>query len=315
MEATLWGTRGSVPAPATAQSIKSKIRKALELALEAGLGRDDDLDSFINEQLPFEVASTYGGNTSCVEIGHEGKRVICDMGSGIRELGKSLLASQAPLDLDIMLSHLHWDHIQGFPFFAPAYIPGARIRIWACHEGVEQVLRRQHSSPTFPVDYDVLAADISFHVLRPGVTNRINGFDVTARKQIHHGDSYGYRIEAGGKSIVFATDIEHKADQPNEYDACVDFFREADLVIFDAMFAWGETQSIRQDWGHSSNVVGVDLCRMADVKRLCLFHHDPANSDADLVESFRQTLRYAKLAGDSENLDIISGYDGLTIPV
>lgn len=318
MKAIFWGTRGSVPAPLTAAKVREKVHTAIAKALAAGLRIGDDIDRFIDDALTFDERATFGGNTSCVEVQHGPQRLILDMGSGLRELGANLLATRSgdePLSIDILMSHVHWDHIQGFPFFAPAYVAGTEIRIWTCHEDVDVTIRQQHSAPTFPVDYGNLPAQISYHHIQPETDVTIAGFKVTARKQHHHGDSYGYRLEMDGKSIVYATDIEHQADQTAEVDACARFFKNADLVIFDAMFAWGETQSIRQDWGHSSNVVGVDLSRLAQVRHLCLFHHDPANSDAKLQQSFEQTVRYAELAGDPYPLKLTTAYDGLVIAV
>lgn len=318
MKAVFWGTRGSIPSPLRGDKVRDKIRNAIESALAANLKREDDIDAFIDESLSFDESQTFGGNTSCVELRGNENRLILDMGSGIRELGANLISKgvdNLPKRLDILLSHLHWDHIQGFPFFAPAYIGGVEVHIWSGHSATEAVMRKQHSTPTFPVDFDTLGANICFHTLPPGETVEIAGFSVVSRKQLHHGDSYGYRVTQGGKSVVYATDIEHKAHRTDEMDACAIFFRDADLVIFDAMFAWGETQSVRQDWGHSSNVVGVDLCLLANARRLCLFHHDPTNSDAELCSGLAQTIRYKALANDAQDLEVISAHDGLVVQV
>ena len=161
---------------------------------------------------------------------------------------------------------------------------------------IEQALRRQHTAPSFPVEYNELGAEISYHTLEPGRHYTIAGFDIVTRKQHHPGDSYGYRVSRDGRSFVYATDIEHRVDNTAEIDDCVSFFAGADAVVFDAMFAWGEAQTIRQDWGHSSNVMGVDLCLMAKAKHLILFHHDPRNSDAALRDAYNETVKYLELS-------------------
>ena len=133
VKAIFWGTRGSVPAPLTAAAVEAKIKNCLKRSLEIGLKDAADIDRFLAEDCAYEDRMTFGGNTSCVEVEHGSDRIIFDLGSGARELAGKLLAGGNPseLSLDILMSHVHWDHIQGFPFFAPAYIPGVKLRIWA----------------------------------------------------------------------------------------------------------------------------------------------------------------------------------------
>src|SRR5262249_31455473 len=150
---------------------------------------------------------------------------------------------------------LHWDHIMGFPFFTPAFVSGNRILIYGCHELLEHAFRRQQDEPSFPVGFDRLAASIEFVQLVPGRRYQIAGMAVTAMRQSHSGDSYGYRFERGGGSVVYSTDSEHKLADPQETEAFVSFFKSADLVIFDAMYSLADAVSVKEDWGHSSNIV------------------------------------------------------------
>ena len=187
----------------------------------------------------------YGGNTSCVEIIAGGDEyVLCDLGTGIREFGNRVLREHGrgrKHCFNIFLSHPHWDHIMGFPFFAPAYIPGNRIRIYGCHQVLEEALDTQHSAPWFPVDFHSLAATIEFVVLEPGRVCEVAGLSVTAMEQFHSGDSYAYRFSKGAKSVVYSTDCEHKYDCLDESYPFVEFYRNADLLIFDAMYSLGDT--------------------------------------------------------------------------
>ena len=152
-----WGTRGSLPAPLQESVIRGKIRDALLAARSRTLDTPEAIDDFIDRALPFAVRGTYGGNTSCVEIiADSDEYVLCDLGSGVREFGNRVLREHGrgrEHCFNIFLSHPHWDHIMGFPFFAPAYIPGNRIRIFGCHQGLEEALRTQHSAPWFPIDF------------------------------------------------------------------------------------------------------------------------------------------------------------------
>ncbi|MFN2643588.1 MAG: MBL fold metallo-hydrolase, partial [Burkholderiales bacterium] len=218
-----------------------------------------------------------------------------------------------PARVNIFMSHVHWDHIMGFPFFGPAYRRGTRLRIYGCHDILEHAFRLQQSPPCFPVSFDHLGADIEFVPLTSGRPFEIAGMTVTPQVQRHSGDSYGYRFEMGGKSIVYTTDSEHKLDNRKQTDAIVAFFRQADLVIFDAMYSLAEAISVKEDWGHSSNVVGVELCQMARVKHLVLFHHEPANSDAAIETALRDARRLEELTRGAAPLRISAAHDGLEI--
>lgn len=319
MEVRFWGTRGSLPVAHRPEDVRRKLRAALRAASGRRLEDDAAVERFIREELDFPVANTYGGNTSCVQIDTGGgEYLLCDLGSGARELGNRVLADHGPDDprtFHVLMSHLHWDHIMGFPFFTPAYIPGNRVHIYGCHDTLEQAFRAQHGAPGFPVPFDALGADIRFHHLEPGADYAIAGCRVRPKFQHHGGDSYGYRIEHQGRSVVYSTDSEHKQDDETEMHAFVEFFRDADLVVFDAMYSLAEAMSVKEDWGHSSNLVGVELCQRAGVRHLCLFHHEPACDDETIHRVLQETRRYEELSRTGAPLTVSSAYDGLVISV
>jgi phosphoribosyl 1,2-cyclic phosphodiesterase len=246
---------------------------------------------------------------------------VCDMGSGLRCLGQQVMEDHGPGKPQIynfFMSHVHWDHIMGFPFFPPAYIPGNTIRIHGAHElaVLEEAFHRQHSDPCFPVQWDQLRATINFVHLEPDHWHEIDGFRVKAKLQPHHGDSYGYRFEKDGKAVVYSTDGEHKLQLETETEAMIDFYRGADLVIFDAMYSLSDMITIRQDWGHSSNVVGVDLCVRARVKHYCMFHHEPSYTDETIHTVLGETKRYEEIVREENDpLQVSSAYDGLVLQV
>jgi phosphoribosyl 1,2-cyclic phosphodiesterase len=319
MRVRFWGTRGSLPVSLTAEDIKNKIVDALLAAAGRNLKTRADFEAFVERDLPFAISHTYGGNSSCVEldIGTE-EYVLCDLGTGVRPFGLQVLARkgpQTPCTFHVFLSHLHWDHIMGFPLFPHAYLPGNRIVIYGCHDGIEEALRRQHAAPCFPVDFSGLSAKIEFVKLEPGRRSRHAGLDVTPKRQLHSGDSYGYRFEHGGKIVVYSTDSEHKTDDAGSTRDVVKFFRDADLVIFDAMYSLADTVSVKEDWGHSSNVVGVELCQLARAKHLCIYHHEPVHNDAKIASVLQETLRLEEITREDHTLRISSAYDGLEITV
>jgi phosphoribosyl 1,2-cyclic phosphodiesterase len=314
-----WGTRGSLPAPLGASAVRAKIRDALFAARNRRLTTAEAIDDFIDRDLPFAVKGTYGGNTSCIEIVTGGdEHLLCDLGSGLREFGNHMLARHGPARpqcFNVFLSHMHWDHIMGFPFFAPAYIPGNRIRIHCCHQTVQEAMLRQQSAPCFPVLFGSLGATIEFVEIEPGIEYQVAGFRVTAIKQFHEGDSYGYRFSRGGKAIVYSTDCEHKARVLDASYPFVQFFKNADLLIFDAMYSLAEMVSVKEDWGHSSNIIAVELAQLAQVQRLVLFHHEPAYDDARIERVFGETVRYEEISRAGHKVEVISAYDGLELAV
>ncbi|MYM67224.1 MBL fold metallo-hydrolase [Pseudoduganella sp. FT55W] len=322
MKARIWGARGSLPVALTHKQIRAKLVTALEGAIGRNLDSADKVADYIDNTLGFEVSGTYGGNSSCVEVEawdtdaiHE--HIILDLGSGVRPLAGSKLAKYGPAKpqtYHVFMSHLHWDHIMGFPFFTPAYIPGNRIIIYGCHKDLETAFRRQQEPISFPVAFHQLGATIEFVQMEPGVPLTVRDVTVTAKLQLHAGDSYGYRLEQGGKTLIYSTDSEHKLDNAAERVAFVDFFRDADLVIFDAMYSLADSISVKADWGHSSNVVGVELCQLAGVHKLCLFHHEPIYDDAQISRVLAETRRYAEITGEAP-LEIVSAYDGMEIPL
>jgi len=318
MRVKFWGTRGSLPVALGAAAVENKVRRALELCIEHGLNSASAVDEFMAEALPFPIKHTYGGNTSCVQIESDSDEfVICDMGSGLRVFAQQLMESRGPgpFTFNVFLSHVHWDHIMGFPFFVHAYIPGNTVRIFGSHDVLERAIRAQNSAPCFPVPFDVLGANIEFVHMHEGEEHEIAGLRVTNMLQPHGGDSYGYRFDSGGKTVVYSTDAEHKIDSADDTRDAVAFFRDADLVIFDAMYSLAETVSVKEDWGHSSNIVGVDLCHRARVKHYCMFHHEPIFDDDMIHRVLAETVRYEQLTRDGHELQVSSAYDGLVIDI
>lgn len=316
-----WGTRGSLPVALKPQAVAEKVARALVAADGRRFAGIDEARDFAAAELAFPTRATYGGATSCVEIeGGDGSFTVCDMGSGLREFGLSATARAArdgrPKVFNIFLSHMHWDHIMGFPFFVPAFDPDAKIVIHGGHPDIETAMRRQQEQISFPVAFDWLSADISFRTLVPGETYRIAGFEVALIKQYHSYDSYGFRFRDAAGTIVYSTDSEHKADDMEGEAAFEAFFRDADLVIFDTMYSLGDAVTMKADWGHSSNLVAVDICQGAAVRRLALFHHEPTYTDDDIARMHDETIRYEELNRQGRPaLDVLCAYDGLEVAI
>jgi phosphoribosyl 1,2-cyclic phosphodiesterase len=299
----------------TAPQLRNKLIRALTGAVGRRLETDEQIREYV-EGLDFATSGTFGGHSPCVQIELDtDEYLVCDMGSGLRPFGHDALKRRAGRGgtYHILVSHSHWDHIMGFPFFAPAYIPGNRILIYGCHENLQEAIRRQQEPPSFPVTLDVMRGEIQFVQLAANRTHEIAGCRVTPKIQHHSGDSYGYRIERDGKAVVYTTDTEHKLDDYAQTQAFVEFFRDADLVIFDSMYSLAEAMSVKEDWGHSSNVIGVELCQMARAKKLCLFHHEPVFDDDRLTAILEETQRFEKITREGHAVEVVSAYDGLEL--
>ncbi|HEX9565411.1 MAG TPA: MBL fold metallo-hydrolase [Gemmatimonadaceae bacterium] len=259
MRFRLWGTRGSCPSPGP-----TTIR--------------------------------YGGNTTCVEVrGTDDRLLILDAGTGIRELGRALLARARGRAItgDLLFSHAHWDHIQGLPFFTPAFQAGNHFRLFGSPtllRGLEVVLRQQMSPVVFPVAFDDLLARIEFRELE-GHRLSEHGIDVLAMSVRHPGGALGFRLspsDAPDRSMVFIPDNEldqfgDRAPGAPTRDELVQFARGANLLIHDAMYTGAEYMDHR-GWGHSSYRDAVEFAIDADVETLLLFHHEPDRSDDALDE-------------------------------
>jgi len=316
MEIRFWGTRGSLPASMKAEDIGKKIKAALEISAEKGIEPGTDIEAFIENELPFWIKGTYGTNTPCVEIRDGDDFVLCDAGSGIRDFGNYFLKTHGKeeiKDFHIFLSHLHWDHIQGFPFFAPAMIGENLITIYGCHENMKKAFSVQNSSPFFPVDFNDLGAEIRFVHLIPGKIYDIAGFKVTAKEQRHPGKSYGYRFERDGKVVIYSTDSEHKLEGGEDSDSFVDFFDRADLLIFDAQYTLADAWTDKKDWGHSNNVIGVELAHKAGVKHLCLYHQEPVSRDEGIYKLLEDTKKLTTFLGEGAPLEVSIAWDGMVL--
>ena len=316
MDVRLWGTRGSLPATVTTEDIRRKVKRALEIAVQEGLGPQSSIDAFMDEKLPFWVQGTYGTNTPCVEIRDRHDVILLDAGSGLRDFGNHFLATHGltlPRNFHILISHLHWDHIQGFPFFVPIYLEGTRITIYGCHQELKRAFSTQQSIPLFPVRLEDLAARVDFEILSPGQWHDIAGFKVLPKEQNHPGTSFGYRIEKSGRTVVYSTDSEHKDEKEAHLEPFVEFFRDADLLIFDAQYTLADAWTVKEDWGHSNNVIGIELAQKAGVRHLCLFHQDPVLRDDALDKLLKDSRKLASLLQEGNPIEVSVARDGMVI--
>lgn len=226
----------------------------------------------------------YGGNTSCLELIAGEQRVILDAGTGLRSLGNAFLKAGAK-KARLLLTHTHWDHINGWPFFKPGFVPANTFEIMAGHlpgEGLREVFEGQMAQPMFPVPLTTMQANLTFQSFNAGeVLSLGDGVVVKTAPLNHPNGATGYRVEYGGKALCYVTDTEHIPGKPDE--RVLALIEGADLVVYDSTYTDDEfTKHI--GWGHSTWQEAIRLCRMANVKQLAIFHHDPDHEDEFMAQ-------------------------------
>ncbi|MBN2033588.1 MAG: MBL fold metallo-hydrolase [Deltaproteobacteria bacterium] len=277
---------------------------------------------------PGRITEKYGGNTPCITISHQSTLIIVDAGTGIRNLGFEILRSRngkdAPLNLHLFLSHTHWDHIQGLPFFQPAYRENTRLTIYGSSKKekfLASALKGQMDYEYFPVPMSALTADI--HIREMDTERiRLGSIEIDLEEQVHHpAGSVRYGFNIHGKRIVFATDVEldlifgrekKSREEKKHAEQYLRFVHGADLLIADGQFT-EEEYAARRGWGHSSIPVVLEAASRGKVKQLAIFHHDPQHSDKVLDEIWmKYRTRYH--AGD-HGMDLFWAREGLTVAV
>jgi len=275
---------------------------------------------------PGPATNRFGGNTSCVEVvTAAGVRFVLDCGTGARLLGMHLAATNSkPVSANILLTHTHWDHIQGFPFFAPAFMPGSRIAAYApkgSSGSLSKVLSGQMEFTYFPVELEQLPAAISYHDLTEGV-HEIDGVRVLAQYLNHPASTLGYRIEADGVSVLYLCDHEPFSETiwrsdaaPGRIDSILhtgdrrhaEFMVDADLVIHDAQYTPDEYPA-KKNWGHSAYPYVVELAAAAGVRQVVLTHHDPVHDDSFIERMEREARAVAERRG--AGIDVRCAWEG-----
>jgi len=317
MKITFWGTRGSIPTPMTAEEFRVKAKRLLMNAGEVDLNDESAVDKYLDSR-PVPEAMTFGGNTPCVEITEGDSRLILDCGSGMFTLGRHLMSSGfvSGQRIDILQTHTHWDHMMGFPFFAPAYTPDTEIHIHGVHPGLKERFDQQMDLVHFPITIEDMAARIEFHELESGKEIELGPFSIRNKILHHPGGSYSYRISAGGSSIVYATDGEYKSPTEEYLLPFINFFKKADILIFDSMYSTIEKVIEKENYGHSAPMIGIDLALRAEVAKIVLFHHDPECNDIQIARSYERARTYLETrlrSLSSTFLELVAAYDGLEL--
>jgi phosphoribosyl 1,2-cyclic phosphodiesterase len=316
MRIKLWGVRGSLPSPVSGDIIKRKIRRALTLAKPGDITSEESINSFL-QSLPFSIQGTFGGNTTSIQVETStGDLILIDCGSGLRMLGHELMKGVFGAGKGVasfLLTHTHWDHIQGIPFFLPFYIKGNRFNFYSAVPDLKARLEYQQDFSHFPISFDYYRATKEFFTVAAEEDLYINDTKIINKLMPHPGPTYGYRIEDKGRVMVFTSDCEFNINEIDNIQNFRNFFSDADVVIFDTQYTFEESID-KLDFGHSSAAIAIDIAGMFNIKRLILFHHDPNYDDEKLESVLFNAKTYLSMnaarVGDTQ-LDI--AYEGMEI--
>lgn len=314
MQVKLWGVRGSLAAPLDPVDYRSRLRSSIEHARtlwsrDPGLTTDD-----VVAALPEHIRDLIGGDTTCVELRSGDEQLIFDMGTGARRLGYDMMSRGAGGTIHILMTHTHWDHIQGWPFFIPGYIPKNDIHFYSCFENCRERFLRQQEFDFFPLSFDEMGSGRQFHLFKQGDAFAIGGFQIRTGALIHPGQSTAYRIDRDGKSFIFATDTEFFGPKlPAVIEEKRPFFEGADVLVLDAQYSLKEAEQ-KVGWGHTSMTVAVECAIAWKVKRLVLTHHEPAHDDFTTIGMFSAAREYLETE-HKNGLELILARQGETIEI
>ncbi|HLF90287.1 MAG TPA: protein kinase, partial [Anaerolineales bacterium] len=320
MKIRIWGVRGSIPTPITSQEIEEKIYQAIYRMPGINTGDQVAIRAYVRN-LPLLVRGTVGGNTTCVEIQTGENTIIIDAGTGIYHLGLALLkglCGKGQGVLHFVFSHPHWDHIQGFPMFIPAFIPGNRFFFHSIHD-FETALREQQRFQYFPVTLQPEPgiphhnATMTFIRHEVGESFDIGRVHVTSSLNNHPGRAYAYRFQDQHSAFVFASDAEYKDLEGEETRDRIAFFQDADAVLFDAQYGLRDSWESKVDFGHSSAMIGVYMAQQARAKRLLLTHHDPNYTDQKLLETLQMAEKFEAQNSAQSSCEVMLAYEGLEL--
>ena len=303
MNVQFWGVRGSIPTPLSAQHIRSKLIQAFQRAKPEDVASDEAKEKFISS-LPWWITETVGGNTPCVEVTLKNKKkLVFDAGSGMRVMGKF---SEVPEDkhYHLFMSHFHWDHIQGLPFFDSAYNPTITFDIYSPFPDMKEYFAKQMVAPFYPVDFSAIEGHFNFHLMEPGSVLDIGGAEVSCVKMSHPGDSFSYSVVEDGHKFVYATDIELGSKDFAHTDERAKIFENADVMLIDSQYTVEEALR-KVNWGHSAFCYAIDFAAAWKVKKMYMFHHEPTYDDRKLNTILESAVWYANyVSGDSLEIDI-----------
>ena len=315
MKIKLFGVRGSISAPLNNQLYTEKITEIIERLVDTHITSRDQIPRFI-ESLPGHLKYTAGGDTTCITVtDNTGHVSIIDCGTGGRVAGDELIRTvfgKGKGTLEFFITHTHWDHIQGIPFFKPLYVPGNLVNFRSPYPDLENRLINQQVKEFFPMPFLATASTKKFHTLeKDQITEYPSGMKVSFHALKHPGGSYAYKFEENGKKFIFATDAEFTGEDIDLVRSMTPFFGGADILVLDSQYTLDESFA-KFDWGHTSYTMAVNVATIWGIKKLILTHHEPAYNDKKVFDILEEAIEHKRNLGGSP-LEILLAREGMVI--
>lgn len=297
-----WGVRGSLTTPMTPDELAAHVTALLQqYDIQKKLDPKKSVDSFLKE-LRNENVSGFGGHTSCVQLTSKGRILIIDGGSGIKNLGDLLITDHSVDEYHILMTHFHWDHVLGLPFFTPLYLRGKKINFYAVQPDLEKNIRKVFTKPFHPVAFQDLGAQINFHQIPLRRKCDVNGFDIEAYQLDHPDPCFGFKISSEGRTLSYCVDHEGVRKTPEQLEEDAALFSGAHTLVFDAQYSVDEIHK-KQNWGHSTAAIGLQTAFRESIESVLFVHHDPSHQTEDILALEYETKKFERLWMETHSTD------------
>lgn len=288
-----WGVRGSLPASMLPTGWRTHIQALLKGFFSAGHSKASDVEKYMSS-LDLPLVGGYGTGTTCVEVNSPKTRILIDGGSGIRNFSEKVMSGHAGSlkgPFHIFMTHFHWDHLMGLPFFSPHFVPNSEIHYYGVQKDLEEVIRSVFKKPCFPVSFESLPATIHFHTLEPRKTLKMADLEITPYQLDHPDPCWGYKVMHKKIAYAHCVDTESTRVSPEELGPDHPLYQGVDLMYFDAQYTFPELAE-KANWGHSAAQIGLDLAFRENIKHVLFAHHDPGATIAQIQDLKAQTMEY-----------------------
>jgi phosphoribosyl 1,2-cyclic phosphodiesterase len=292
LRAKLWGVRGSLPSPLSPADIEARLRETLEAFVDLGFGKRE-IAKYVSS-LPAHKRGGFGGNTPCTQVFTDTTELLVDGGSGLRVKGYELMSGacgKGEGEVHLLMTHFHWDHVIGIPFFVPIFIPKNRIHVYSVQWEAEETFRVLFRKPNFPVPYEALGAEIIFHRLEPRRPRTIGDITFTPYQLDHPDPAWGYRFEHKGRVLSYAVDTECVRASREDLGEDLPMYEKVNVLIIDAQYSLPEAIE-KVNWGHAAATIALDVAMREGIERVVFTHHDPAAADERIAVVSHQTEAY-----------------------
>jgi len=290
MKLKVWGSRGSIPVSDYPADVWNKTEKLVEDFQKSGMNPQDYMKS-----KDYTSLTGFGGNTTCVQLTTKsGNSLIIDGGSGLRPLGMSQLGGdlgKGKGEAHIYLTHYHWDHLFGLPFYVPFYIPGNKIHVYSVCEDLEKCFEILFQKPYFPVPFNVIKAQIVFHQIEGRKPFKVGDLTATPYQLDHPDPCWGLKINGDGKNFAHCVDTEGTRISREKLGEDLPLYQDIELMYYDAQYDFNDHLT-KVDWGHSASQIGLDLAMREGIKKVLFTHHDPSASTEQIMDMKKDTQRY-----------------------